>query len=277
MKNIEFFRSVSIGQYFDSKTIIQSLTPYTKYLGLFSLTTPALFSPSWLGVLWAFAGALFISFMAHIPPGFLFRGLKPAIPVLIITAILQVLFSWSTDTSVRILNIGPISITLMELRLAGMTTIRLIAMMIILGLFTSVITERETACGVEDFFAPLAKTGFPAHSLAMAIAIAFRFIPIITGELESIVKAQASRGGNFGIGRFNLIRTLKAYLPLFVPVLIRSLERAEKLAEAMECRGYTGRKRTRYAMFKMVKGEIAMRIGIILFGTVGIFAGYIFR
>ena len=72
-------------------------------------------------------------------------------------------------------------------------------------------------------------------------------MPIIVGELEAIAKAQASRGADFGSGRGGPIAKARAYLPLFVPVTVRALERAELLAEAMEARGYTGEGRTRLA------------------------------
>jgi energy-coupling factor transport system permease protein len=76
--------------------------------------------------------------------------------------------------------------------------LRFLAMMLGIGLFTSVITEGDTARGIEDLFSPFSRFGFPAHALALTVAVAFRFIPIITGELESVVKAQAARGADFG-------------------------------------------------------------------------------
>jgi len=99
---------------------------------------------------------------------------------------------------------------------------------------------------VEDLFTPLVRIGFPARAFALMIAVAFRFIPIVAGEFESVVKAQAARGADFGVGARNPIRKAKAYVPLIVPVTIRALERAEALAEAMEARCYGAGPATRY-------------------------------
>ncbi len=273
MKNIEFFRNVSIGQYIDAKSPVHALTPATKYLILLSLAVPALVSPSWPGIVLAFAGAAILSRGAKVPLGFLLRGASPALPVLALTAALQALFAWPGDATARLVVLGPVALTAMELRLIMMTTLRFFAFMAIIGLFTSVTSEREVAYGVEDFLAPLSRLGFPSHALALAVAMSFRFVPIVASELEAIVKAQASRGGDFGATGAGPIRKAKAYLPLFVPVVVRALERAELLVEAMESRRYSGVGRTRYATFAPTRGENAFRIGAILFAATAMAAG----
>ncbi|HAE20990.1 MAG TPA: hypothetical protein DCG47_01520 [Spirochaetaceae bacterium] len=141
-------------------------------------------------------------------------------------------------------------------------------MMLSLGLFTSVITEGDTARGIEDLLAPLSYVGFPAHALALAVAVAFRFIPIVAGELESVVKAQAARGSDFGAGKGGPIRKARAYLPLIVPVTIRALERAEMLAEAMEARCYRPKGRSRYVVHASGTLDTVARLGAIAYCAV---------
>ena len=46
-------------------------------------------------------------------------------------------------------------------------------------------------------------------------------------KAEHLVKAQASRGANFGSGRMGLFRRLIRMMPLFVPLFIASLRRGE--------------------------------------------------
>ena len=137
---------------------------------------------------------------------------------------------------------------------------RTLALLVVLGVFTSVTSEAEIAHGVEDSLAPLSRLGFPSHQFALVATLTFRFIPIIAGELEAIVKAQASRGANFGTGKGGPLAKAKAYLPLIVPVTIRALERAETLAEAMESRCYTGVGRTRLVLYTRRKGELFLRL-----------------
>ena len=146
--------------------------------------------------------------------------------------------------------------TLREAGALAMAIGRTISLMAVIGLFTSVTSEAEIAHGVEDFLYPLARLGLPVHRLALVVSETFRFIPVVAMELESIVKAQASRGADFGTGRGGPLAKARAYLPLIVPVTIRALERAEVLSEAMEARCYTGRGRTRLVAYARQKGEL---------------------
>ena len=259
MRGIEFFRNVSIGQYWPGTSYVHRLTPATKYLWLLVLMVTGVASSSYAGALVPLAVALAVGAAARIRLGFLLRGIKPLVPLLAIIALLQALFPWPGDRSQLLLSVGPVAFTTYKARLVLMMFARTLSLMTVIGLFTSVTSEGESVHGIEDILAPFERLGRAAarsaHRLALAVGIALRFVPVIVGELESIAKAQASRGADFGSGRGGPIAKARAYLPLFVPVTIRALERAELLAEAMEARGYTGEGRTRLASYPKQRGE----------------------
>jgi energy-coupling factor transport system permease protein len=80
--------------------------------------------------------------------------------------------------------------------------------------------------------------------------MAFRFVPILGQELERLLKAQAARGGEFSRGWG--LKRIRQMIPLFVPLFLAALRRAEELAVAMEARGYSGgRGRTRLIILRM--------------------------
>jgi len=187
-------------------------------------------------------------------------------------AALQFLFSWPGDRSAVLVSIGPFAFTLRELWMVAIVLLRSGGMMALVGWFTSVTTEADAARGIEDILRPLAARSAFVHRISLAAATAIRFVPIVAGELEEIVKAQACRGADFGAGRKNVIAKAKAYLPLFVPVTIRALERAELLAEAMEARCYTGEGRTPPAKKPASAGEIAAAASFVLFAILVLFA-----
>jgi energy-coupling factor transport system permease protein len=109
-----------------------------------------------------------------------------------------------------------------------------------LSLFSFTTSTTEFMHGIERLLHPLQHIRFPAHEAALVIHISFRFIPILMTEAERIMKAQASRGADFGSGRSNFVRRFRRMLPLFVPLFLVSLRHAEHLAEAMESRCYMG-------------------------------------
>jgi energy-coupling factor transport system permease protein len=246
MKNLEFFARVSIGQYLERDSVVHRLSPAAKYLWLLAMVIPLGFLRSPLLVAFIALSALALALLARISPLYLLKGFLPVLPLVLIAGGMQVLFGWSGDTSPVIVKIGRVSLTLREAGLVAAMAMRFLAMMLAIGLFTSVISEGDTARGIEDVLAPFGRLGFPVHELALTVAVAFRFIPIVVGELETVVKAQAARGADFGRHRGGPIRKARAYLPLLVPVTIRALERAEALADAMETRCYTSKGRTRY-------------------------------
>ena len=86
--------------------------------------------------------------------------------------------------------------------------------------------------------------GEAVHTLAMMMTIALRFIPTLTDETDKIMSAQKARGADIESG--GLIKRLRALMPILIPLLFSSVRRAYELAEAMDCRCYSGGKgRTR--------------------------------
>ncbi len=265
MKNLEFFLNVSIGQYLERDSPVHRLAPVTKYLWLLAIIIPLSIVRSPLVVACVACTTILLALIARVSPVYLLRGFLPVLPLVGIAAAMQVVFTWPGDQTTVLVALGPVSITLRELATVSAMALRFLAMMLGIGLFTSVITEGDTARGVEDLFSPLSRFGFPAHTLALTVAVAFRFIPIITGELESVVKAQAARGADFGRRRGGPIRKAKAYIPLLLPVTIRALERAEALAEAMEARCYSSKGRTRYVEYPGGPVDMLARSGSVIF------------
>jgi energy-coupling factor transport system permease protein len=264
MRNLEFSRNVSIGQYQAGGGLVRSLGPSTKYLWLLALAVPAAVG-GWLPVVLSGIAALVLARAAGLNPAFLLRGLIPALPFFLLAALLQFLFGWPGDRSTVLFALGPFSATAREAWGVFMAILRTVSLLSIIGLFTSVTRESEIAHGLEDLLVPLGRLGFPVHGLSLVVTTTFRFIPIVAGEIEAIVKAQASRGADFGTGRGGPFSKARAYLPLIVPVTVRALERAEALAEAMEARCYTGDGRTRLVVYEKRRGEDLVRLGAILF------------
>ncbi len=264
MPGIEYFRNVSIGQYVDVRSPVHAYTPVTKLLVFAALAAASLATPGFPGLALLAAATLACALAARIPPRFLLRGVVPALPFLGVAAVLQLLFAWPGDRSRVLVRFLAVTVTEREVTLALLLALRCSALILVVGLFTSVTPESAVAHGLEDLFAPLSRIGVPSFRIALAVSTAFRFVPIVAGEIEAIVRAQASRGADFGARKGGPVAKARAYLPLFVPVTIRSLERATALAEAMEARCYTETGRSRYLRYSRLPGESVLRIVAVL-------------
>jgi energy-coupling factor transport system permease protein len=101
--------------------------------------------------------------------------------------------------------------------------------------FTSVFSIFFLTTTPEDLSLALEKLGVP-YDYCFAFTSAIRFVPDLALEIQTVIDAQRSRGLELEKG--NIIRRIRNYIPILIPVFIRSFTRSIELAEAMEARGY---------------------------------------
>jgi energy-coupling factor transport system permease protein len=104
-------------------------------------------------------------------------------------------------------------------------------------LFLSVTRIEEVAYG-------LGRLGVP-YAVGFTLTLAFRLVPVFFDAAMTVVEAQRCRGLEFGRGGVGA--RLRRYVPVLVPVFIGALRRADRMAMALELRGFnSGRPRTVY-------------------------------
>ena len=116
--------------------------------------------------------------------------------------------------------------------------VRLVFLILGSSLMTLTTTPNQLTDGMEKLLSPLKRIRVPVHEIAMMMSIALRFIPILTEELDKIMKAQMARGAEYDQG--NLLNKMKSLVPILVPLFLSSVRRANDLAMAMESRCYRG-------------------------------------
>ena len=247
MREFEFLRYTTIGQYLPLDSIVHRLDPRFKLLAFGLVVVAATFSSTYLANAVLLLLVLLLVVISRVSIGYALQGVRPAVPVLVFLAFFQVLlpsrpFGLAGDCN-PIWQWRFVELTDCTLRLIVVTTARLVELIVLTSLLTFSTTTTELACGTEGLLAPLQRVGVPAHELAMVVTIALRFVPTLALQMERIVKAQVARGADFGsAGRFRFIQTTYRLLPLLIPLFLVSLRRSEALIVAMEARGYTGGK-----------------------------------
>jgi len=245
MENFELLRHITIGQYLPTASPIHRLDPRVKLLGFGALVLAAAFNGSYLGNLVMLATLLGLVALARVPLAYALQGIRPALPIILVLAAFQVLLPppvFSAASGCAVLVSWPfLQLTDCTLRLVIVSALRFGELIILTSLLTLCTPMADLSRGVERLLAPLARLRFPAHEVALVLTIALRFVPILAEEMERIVKAQVSRGADFGgQSRLRFIRQTQQLLPLLVPLFLISLRRAEELALAMEVRCYVG-------------------------------------
>ena len=226
-------RDITIGQYYPADSILHRLDPRVKVIGTIVYIVSLFLVNSW-GYLLGTAFLAGVILLSKVPFSFMVRGLKSIVVLLIITMALNILL---TPGDV-LWQWGALRITWDGLALAGRMGIRLVYLILGAYVMTLTTTPNKLTDAMESLLKPLTKIHVPVHEIAMMMSIALRFIPILLEETDKIMKAQMARGADFESG--NLIKKVKAMVPLLVPLFISAFRRANDLALAMEARCYHG-------------------------------------
>lgn len=245
-------QNITLGQYFPGNSFLHRLDPRMKLLLTLALIIIVFFVKGIAGYVLLYGLIIGCAALSHISPKFLIKGMKPILFIIVLTFLLNALFS---SGSTVWWSFGFFSITKEGVLNAVFMALRLVFLMVCTQLMTLTTSPIALTEGLEVLLKPLQKIGFPAHELAMMMSIALRFIPTLMEETDKIMKAQAARGADFESG--NLLKRARAMVPLLVPLFVSAFRRADELALAMEARCYHGgANRTRMKQLHMTKLDL---------------------
>ena len=229
-----------LGGYLATGSLVHELDPRAKLLiVILSLITLVVIQSITVMVM-ALGLIVATSRLARIPFRHAIQPLKHAVALLVFLGILQVLVIPQNDTGIVLFEWWRVVVTTGDLAAAALTIARLCCLILLLSLFTSVMSLREIAHGTGQLLRPLQRMGLPVHEFSLVFTLAVRFVPVLSMETDRIIKAQVSRGGEIGSGRGFLFRRVRAVLPLIIPLFLTALRRSETLILAMESRCYVG-------------------------------------
>ena len=237
---------VGVGQYYETDSIIHRLDPRTKIFFILSYMVSIFVAKEVLSFALLTVVFVLTFVLSKIPLRVIFKGLKPVLIIIFLTAIINMFLTKPEDPNIEplfALNIIPekwtLSLYVEGLINAGILALRIVLLILETSIFLSYATTPiELTDGIELSLAPLKKIKMPVHELAMVMTIALRFIPTLIDETTKIMNAQKARGADYSSG--GLIKRAKALIPIIIPLFVSSFRRAEELATAMECRCYHG-------------------------------------
>jgi energy-coupling factor transport system permease protein len=97
---------------------------------------------------------------------------------------------------------------------------------------------------VEEAAYALGRLGVP-YKAGFTLTLAFRLVPLFFDAAGTIVQAQRCRGLRVDEG--GLVVRLRRFVPVIVPVFVGALRRGDRMAMALELRGFnSGRPRTTF-------------------------------
>lgn len=264
------FKEITIGQYYQTESPIHRLDPRVKLIATFAYIISLFVVHSWTGYLIAAVAVAIVIAASHVPFGYIMRGMKAVMMILMIT----VIFNLFLTEGRPLVHFWKLTITYEGVDFASKMAVRLIFLIIGSSLMTLTTTPNQLTDALEDVLGPLKKIHVPVHEISMMMSIALRFIPILMEETDKIMKAQMARGACFDSG--SVIDRAKAMVPLLVPLFVSAFRRANDLALAMEARCYNGGEgRTKMKPLHYERRDAIAYIGIFLFLAAVIVMGVI--
>lgn len=249
------FKDILIGQYVVGTSPLHRLDPKIKILltlayviVLFMITKPVSYA-----LLSIFTAAAIL--MSRISLKYFLKGMKPMLFIIIFTALINLLLTPGTQLfTVTVLG-ADLGITYEGVKAAVEMFFRLVFLITGTSLLTLTTSPLMLTDGIEKLLRPLNIIKVPSQEIAMMMTIAIRFIPTLAEETDKIQKAQTARGADFSSK--NLIKRVRAMIPLLVPLFVSAFRRAEELATAMDARCYnSGSHRTKMHESKIRKSDV---------------------
>lgn len=183
---------------------LHRLSPGPKLLGLIGLGT-LLFAVAALPLAVAALIAVLALFaLARIPLPVLFAQLRPALVVLAVLFVAQlVIDGWMP---------------------AALLVTRFATLILAASLVTLTTRTADLVATLERAMAPLRYVGVDTARISLAISLAIRFIPAIGTAVEEVREAQRARGRD------------RPTILMLVPIIVRLLKMADEVAEAIDAR-----------------------------------------
>lgn len=258
-------KDITIGQYFPGTSVVHKMDSRVKLL-LDILYLVILFSSqTFTGLLVCILFVVICYSLSNIKLIMILKSIKPILPLMLFTGILNVLFITGKEPLFKwwIISIYPEGI-----RTTLFILLRIPALIIGMSLLTYTTSPIMLTDAIERLLSPLKKVRFPVHELSMMMTIALRFIPTLIEETDKIMSAQKARGAELDTG--GLMKKAKSLVPVLIPLFVSAFKRANELATAMECRCYHGGEgRTRMRQLKTAPRDyVAIAVMLALFAGI---------
>lgn len=226
---------------------VHSLDPRFRLLAAVVLTVPAALLTSPVAAGGALLVGALLAFAARLPFG---RLAKRLLAVNFFTLFMWIFLPFSTPGTPLTSVVG-LEVTLEGLRLAGLITLKTNAVVLSLTALMGSIPVRDLGPAMQSLRVP--------DKLCHMLVFTHRYAVLIREELDRMNRAARARGFR---PRTDM-HTYRSYAWLAGMLLVRSWDRAERVRDAMICRGFSGRFHS-LAIFRTSGRDVAFLTLILL-------------
>lgn len=184
------------------------------------------------------------------------RALKP---VALIFAFIVCANLVSCDGSADVAIAGSVGISTVGAARAATAVARIIMLVCLALSVAASTTPTKLAQACTSLMRPLGHIGVPIEDVGLVLAMALRFIPVVSEEAGRIRLAQRARGVNFDEG--SVLRRVRAWAAVFTPLVVGLFRRADRVAESMDARCYGQRSSGKYRRVPLQPADKLVLLG----------------
>ncbi|MBQ4555521.1 MAG: ATP-binding cassette domain-containing protein [Spirochaetaceae bacterium] len=217
---------LSMGLYEKKDSVIHKLPPVAKYLVFLGAFLSSIFLKSIPLSLVSLGIVLLYAALAKMPFKKPLKSFFGLLPWVLFFLLIQFFFFPINPSDTVLFHFGIIRITVEKILVSVKSILHLATAIFMIFGFMYSADEKDILEGFKKLI--------PSKSASLILVMIFRFIPLLADEASLIIKVQLIRGGlGETKGFFNRVRKL---LPLFVPLINRTLERSSNMADALTAR-----------------------------------------
>ena len=233
-------RNMTIGTYYPVDSPIHRLDPRIKLIAVLVFLVSLFLFSSFTGYAVVTVVLLTVVFLSRVPLSYIFKGMRAIVFLLVFTSFFNLFFTegdilWEWEF---------IHITYQGVRQTIFMAMRLIYLVVGSSMLTYTTTPGQLTDAIEFLLGWLKVFRVPVHDFAMMMSLALRFIPLLLAEANRILDAQSARGADIENG--GIVKKMRSFVSILVPLLVSATRRAYELGLAMEARCYnSGKKATK--------------------------------
>lgn len=222
-------KDITLGQYYSADSCIHSLDPRVKIR--FAIVYIIMLLIDRNLYLFGMLTAIFLIsvLLSRVSFRIILKGTRGIFIFILLCSAINIF----TTSGQVLYHIGGLSVTLEGVIKFGFVFWRMMLIIFMSSMLMYTTTPSQLTDGLEKCF-------HLSGNVAMGITIALRFVSILSGELDRILKAQYARGVDFKSGGPKA--RIKKMGNVIVPLFQNAIDRAGNLGDAMDARCYRGGK-----------------------------------
>ena len=157
-------------------------------------------------------------------------------PIAIVVLVILLANLVSCDGQADVMLAAPVGIATSRALRTALVVVRIICMVWVSLIVCAVTTPNGIAEACVRIAAPLRRFKLPVDELGLVLSLTLRCIPLVSEEVMRVRMAEQARGVVFDHG--SIAHRVRVWISVFIPVMVGLFRRADRLALAMDARGF---------------------------------------